>query len=40
VQERRSKVNGGFEYPGLFALIDKDGTSVCRKDDFGNPILY
>lgn len=35
-----SKVNGGFEHSGLFALIDKDGTIRCRKDDFGNPILY
>ena len=35
-----SKVNGGFEHSGLFALIDKNGTIRCRKDDFGNPILY
>jgi protein SCO1/2 len=35
-----SKVNGGFEHSGLFALIDKDGNIRCRKDDFGNPILY
>ncbi|MTH16167.1 SCO family protein [Flavobacterium sp. LC2016-01] len=34
------KVNGGFEHSGLFALIDKDGKIRCRKDDFGNPILY
>jgi protein SCO1/2 len=34
------KVNGGFEHSGLFALIDKDGNIRCRKDDFGNPILY
>ena len=35
-----SKVNGGFEHSGLFALIDKKGDIRCRKDDFGNPILY
>ncbi|MBF4518482.1 SCO family protein [Flavobacterium sp. ANB] len=35
-----SKVNGGFEHSGLFALIDKDGNIRCRKDEFGNPILY
>ena len=35
-----SKVNGGFEHSGLFALIDKDGNIRCRKDNFGNPILY
>ncbi|MEO8253208.1 MAG: SCO family protein [Flavobacterium sp.] len=35
-----SKVNGGFEHSGMFALIDKNGNIRCRKDDFGNPILY
>lgn len=35
-----SRVNGGFEHSGLFALIDKEGNIRCRKDDFGNPILY
>ncbi|MFV5688697.1 SCO family protein [Flavobacterium sp. ZT3R25] len=35
-----SKVSGGFEHSGLFALVDKNGTIRCRKDDFGNPILY
>jgi len=35
-----SKVNGGFEHSGLFALVDKNGVVRCRKDDFGNPILY
>ena len=35
-----SKVNGGFEHSGLFALIDKKGNIRCRKDDFGNPTLY
>ncbi len=34
------KVNGGFEHSGLFALIDKKGNIRCRKDSFGNPILY
>jgi len=33
-------VNGGFEHSGLFALIDKQGNIRCRKDKFGNPILY
>ena len=37
---KNAKVNGGFEHSGLFALIDKDGNIRCRKDDFGNPILY
>lgn len=35
-----SKVQGGFEHSGLFALIDKKGNIRCRKDDYGNPILY
>lgn len=35
-----SKVSGGFEHSGLFALIDKNGNIRCRKDKFGNPILY
>lgn len=35
-----NKVNGGFEHSGLFALIDKKGNIRCRKDDYGNPILY
>jgi protein SCO1 len=34
------KANGGFEHSGLFALIDKNGNIRCRKDDFGNPIIY
>ena len=37
---QNDNVNGGFEHSGLFALIDKNGTIRCRKDDFGNPILY
>jgi protein SCO1/2 len=32
--EENSKVNGGFEHSGLFALIDKNGDIRCRKDDF------
>ncbi|MDI9255797.1 SCO family protein [Flavobacterium sedimenticola] len=32
--------SGGFEHSGLFALIDKEGNIRCRKDKFGNPILY
>lgn len=35
-----AKVNGGFEHSGSFALIDKKGNIRCRKDDYGNPILY
>ncbi|RTY71459.1 SCO family protein [Flavobacterium sp. LB2P53] len=35
-----NKATGGFEHSGLFALIDKNGNIRCRKDDFGNPILY
>ncbi len=35
-----AKVNGGFEHSGLFALIDKNGNIRCRKDQYGNPILY
>jgi protein SCO1/2 len=35
-----SNVEGGFEHSGLFALVDKNGNIRCRKDDFGNPILY
>jgi protein SCO1/2 len=33
-------ITEGFEHSGLFALIDKKGNIRCRKDDFGNPILY
>ncbi len=35
-----SKVNGGFEHSGLFALIDKKGNIRSRKDEHGNPIMY
>jgi protein SCO1/2 len=34
------KVAGGFEHSGLFALVDKEGNIRCRKDKFGNPIMY
>lgn len=34
------KVAGGFEHSGLFALVDKEGKIRCRKDNFGNPIMY
>lgn len=37
---QNNKVKGGFEHSGLFALIDKNGNIRCRKDEFGNPILY
>ena len=37
---QNNKAKGGFEHSGLFALIDKNGDIRCRKDDFGNPILY
>lgn len=33
-------VAGGFEHSGLFALVDKEGKIRCRKDKYGNPILY
>ncbi|MGG7034010.1 MAG: SCO family protein [Flavobacterium sp.] len=35
-----SKIAGGFEHSGLFALIDKKGNIRCRMDEFGNPIVY
>lgn len=34
------KIVGGFEHSGLFALVDKNGIIRCRKDNFGNPIVY
>jgi len=37
---QNSKVSGGFEHSGLFALIDKEGNIRCRKDEFGNPTIY
>lgn len=33
-------IAGGFEHSGNFALIDKEGFVRCRKDEFGNPIIY
>lgn len=33
-------VSGGFEHSGLFALIDQNGMIRCRKDEFGNKIIY
>jgi protein SCO1/2 len=35
-----SKIKAGFEHSGLFALVDKKGNIRCRKDEYGNPILY
>ena len=35
-----SKVAGGFEHSGQFALVDKDGNIRSRKDAYGNPITY
>jgi len=37
---QNEKFEGGFEHSGLFALIDKNGKIRCRKDDYGNPIMY
>jgi hypothetical protein len=31
---QNDNVSGGFAYPGLFALIDKEGNIRCRRDDF------
>lgn len=31
---------GGFEHSGYFALVDQDGFIRCRKDEFGNPIVF
>lgn len=35
-----SNAPGGFEHSGYFALVDKDGYIRCRKDEFGNPIVF
>lgn len=35
-----SKVAGGFEHSGFFALIDKKGNIRCRNDQYGNPTVY
>lgn len=37
---KNDKAAGGFEHSGLFALVDKEGKIRCRKDGYGNPILY
>jgi len=37
---KNPNISGGFEHSGLFALVDKKGNIRCRKDSFGNPILY
>ncbi len=37
---QNDKFEGGFEHSGLLALIDKNGKIRCRKDEFGNPIMY
>ena len=37
---QNNKAQGGFEHSGLFALVDRKGNIRCRKDEFGNPILY
>jgi protein SCO1/2 len=37
---KNSKIKAGFEHSGLFALVDKKGNIRCRKDEYGNPILY
>lgn len=31
---------GGFLHSGLFALVDKEGKVRCRRDVYGNPIMY
>ena len=35
-----SRVEGGFEHQGYFALIDKNGYIRSRTDQFDNPIVY
>lgn len=37
---QNNQAPGGFEHSGLFALVDKEGKIRCRKDAYGNPILY
>lgn len=37
---KNDKVAGGFEHSGLVALVDQKGNIRCRKDAYGNPILY
>lgn len=36
--DKADKTN--FEHSGMFALIDKKGNIRCRRDQYGNPILY
>ena len=38
--EQNSKIAGGFEHSGYFALVDKNGYLRSRYDQFGNPIVY
>lgn len=37
-EDKADKTN--FEHSGMFALIDKKGNIRCRRDKYGNPILY
>lgn len=37
---KNEKLPGNFEHSGYFALIDKKGNIRCRKDEYGNPIVY
>lgn len=37
---QNKKIPGGFEHSGYFALVDKKGNIRCRKDEYGNPIVY
>ena len=37
---QNSKVDGGFEHSGYFALVDKKGNIRSRKDANDNPLIY
>ncbi|MGV9003102.1 SCO family protein [Flavobacterium sp.] len=37
---QNTKVDGGFEHSGYFALVDKKGNIRSRKDANGNPVIY
>jgi protein SCO1/2 len=37
---KNSKISGGFEHSGLFALVDKRGNIRSRRDEYDNPIVY
>lgn len=37
---QNTKVEGGFEHSGYFALVDKKGNIRSRKDANGNPLIY